>query len=236
MIIDLSILNETTWKHFVDNVDNSNLKLKFSSKENMFAIICKINSYRSNFDLEIKGKVLRTSTYRSKNGYVRIQYDNITVDVGNKLDKNINEMIFSHLRKDNVFALEITETGEVLLPWHLIYKEIIRVCYRNDETVKKKKVLEQSNEFKILILHGKLEEDGILGFEKSKYGSDLILHHDNSNLLLAIPKSDKKINLTDAQMYDYRLGINGNFVWFENIDYETLKIKIEASLKLIGKA
>jgi len=37
-------------------------------------------------------------------------------------------------------------------------------------------------------------------------------------------------------MYDYFHGINGNYIWFENIDYETLKIKIEASLKLIGKA
>lgn len=221
MILNLDNYNDTKHKQFLENISDSTLELSFKSFSSFYEFLSHIGEYNSSFLIQIKDRyVYCRKDYYSKR-YV-LRYNNI------KLHMDDMKCEFTHLRKDNKFEMK-NEDNLILFPWHLFYKEIIRVCDRDNKTSIKKKILHQAKNFKLMSLHGELDNDNITAL---KY-SDTSLYYASDDFWISvyISKEDKTLKINEEQRYDLRL----DSINFEDITYEQLKIKLIAAFMLFGK-
>lgn len=221
MILNLDNYNDTKHKEFLENISNSTLELSFKSISSFYDFLFHIGEYNSSFMIQIKDRyVYCRKDYYSKR-YV-LRYNNI------KLHVDDMKCEFTHLRKDNKFEMK-NEDNLILFPWHLFYKEVIRVCDRDNKTSIKKKILHQAKNFKLLALHGQLENDN---FTKLTQEDDYLSYHeDELYITIQIHKEDKTLKINEEQLYD----LYGSSLEFIGITYEQLIIKLTALFMLFGK-
>ena len=222
MILNLDNYNDAKHKEFLENISDSTLELSFKSFSSLISFLKEIGDYTSARRVEIKQKqIYYYKWYYGSEEY--LMYNNIKV----KFKENL-EYVFCHLRKNNTFKL-IQQDNFLIFPWHLFYKEIIRVCDRDNKTSVKKKLLHQAKNFKLLALHGQLENDN---FTKLTQEDDYLSYHeDELYITIQIHKEDKTLKINEEQLYD----LYGSSLEFIGITYEQLIIKLTALFMLFGK-
>lgn len=229
--MNIKIVDKTSYDLFLKNIDVDDLTLTFNKEEvnqasgywsideseSLILTLFKdgISLGRSKLFMYHRGLV-RTKYNRSRIASYVIRYDNakITINIDN------NNMICGHLYKNNEIA--ITSDNETFtIPWHLIYKEVIRISKRNNKTTHLKEIKKVTKEMKILGLMNELIEAGIDSNDckKAQYGDLVIIKIGNKSMRVELTKRDTN----DMNTYDYEVSIF-------NLTYHNISFKDIAQL------
>ena len=222
MIIDFNKPDDQNKKLFLDNISNTDLFLSFE-----FLSLFNSCLHYCLKDIKIKNDPL-SCYFSSYTKRFEMTYNNVYITV----DKDF-VFTFEHLKKDNSFFLK-KEGSNYLFPWHLFYKEIIRVCERNDINSRKKKLLENAKNFKIMNLHAQLEESGIYNLKQQKDYLYYICENDITKIFIKVIRTDKTLHISDEQKYHLDVRKHSTRIIYDDLTFEELKTKTLGAYMLLG--
>lgn len=216
----IHIKDQESFDNFKSNIDNPKLILSFDKEyaaingsryysyindtDSLVTTLMSGNITFGNYKIFLNvgsGSSTRNGSKQLIENY-RFRYSNAYIDINLKIGK----MTMEHLRKDNVFDI-VVSNDTVLIPWHIIYGEIIRINNRNKRTTKNKEIDKLSKNMKIMMLHNELIESGVTNKIRTDSNSitiDVGCH----SIRMVIDKDDKPKNL---DVIDYSVYFAGEY-------------------------